>query len=64
MRIAALSQQPARAAQMAGGLALLLALVEELGIEELVPVPTGLRAGVIRELHRRTLAERPFPECA
>ena len=64
MRIAALSSHPARAAQMAGGLALLLALVEELGIQELVPVPTGLRAGVIRELHRRTPAERPFPECA
>jgi exopolyphosphatase/pppGpp-phosphohydrolase len=64
MRIAALSQQPARAAQMAGGLALLLALVEELGIDELVPVPAGLRAGVIRALHQRTQAERPYPECA
>lgn len=64
LRIAALSQQPGRAAQMAGGLALLLALVEELGIDELVPVPTGLRAGVIRALHRRTPAQRPYPECA
>ncbi|MEN3276163.1 MAG: exopolyphosphatase / guanosine-5-triphosphate,3-diphosphate pyrophosphatase [Massilia sp.] len=45
--------QPARAAQLAGGLALLLALVDELGISELVPVQAGLRAGVIRDLHRR-----------
>jgi exopolyphosphatase/guanosine-5'-triphosphate,3'-diphosphate pyrophosphatase len=64
MRIAALSNRPLRAAQMAGGLALLLALVEELHIEELVPVGAGLRAGVIRELHRRTQQDAPFPECA
>lgn len=53
LRIAALSSQPARAAQMAGGLTLLLALVEELRIETLVPVGAGLRAGVIRELQQR-----------
>ncbi|KQQ89321.1 hypothetical protein ASF77_10505 [Massilia sp. Leaf139] len=64
MRIAALSQQPLRAAQMAGGLALLLALVEELGIGELIPVRAGLRAGVIRALHGRTVGNRLFPECA
>lgn len=64
MRIAALSNHPGRAAQMAGGLALLLALVEELGIDELVPVQAGLRAGVIRELHQRTAARHPYPECA
>ncbi|QOL49309.1 Ppx/GppA phosphatase family protein [Massilia litorea] len=64
MRIAALSNQPLRAAQMAGGLALLLALVEELHIEELVPVGAGLRAGVIRELHRRARQDAPFPESA
>jgi exopolyphosphatase/guanosine-5'-triphosphate,3'-diphosphate pyrophosphatase len=51
----------ARAAQMAGGLALLLALVDELGIEELVPVQAGLRAGVLRELHARTAALFPYP---
>jgi exopolyphosphatase/guanosine-5'-triphosphate,3'-diphosphate pyrophosphatase len=62
MRVAALSSQPARAAQMAGGLALLLALVEELAIDELVPVQAGLRAGVIRELHRRTAESAPFQE--
>lgn len=64
MQIAALSHQPARSAQMAGGLALLLALVEELGIDELVPVQAGLRAGVIRELYGRTVAERPLRESA
>jgi exopolyphosphatase/guanosine-5'-triphosphate,3'-diphosphate pyrophosphatase len=64
MRVAALSNQPLRAAQMAGGLALLLALVEELRIEELVPVGAGLRAGVIRELQRRARQDAPFPECA
>jgi len=50
-RVAAQWPQPGRAAQIAGGLAMLLALVEELGIDELVPVQAGLRAGVIRELH-------------
>ena len=62
--------------QLAGGLALLLALVEELGIAELVPVQAGLRAGVIRDLHRRAGEGRaaggqgrvqacaPYPECA
>ena len=64
MRIAALSNQPLRAAQMAGGLALLLALVEALRVEELVPVGAGLRAGVIRELHRRAREDALFPECA
>ena len=60
MRIAALSKQPARAAQMAGGLALLLALVDELRIESLLPVGAGLRAGVIRALHRRTEEHAPI----
>lgn len=68
MQIAALSNAPARAAQMAGGLALLLALVEILGVEELVPVGAGLRAGVIRELAQRAQAcassRAPYPECA
>jgi len=52
-RTAAQWPQPGRAAQIAGGLAMLLALVEELGIDALVPVQSGLRAGVIRELHGR-----------
>jgi exopolyphosphatase/guanosine-5'-triphosphate,3'-diphosphate pyrophosphatase len=68
MQIAALSNAPGRAAQMAGGLALLLALVDLLGVEELVPVGAGLRAGVIRELARHAGqpagARAPYPECA
>lgn len=53
-RVGAQWPQPGRAAQIAGGLAMLLALVEELGIDELIPVQAGLRAGVIRELHERS----------
>ena len=65
MQIAALSNAPGRAAQMAGGLALLLALVEILGVEELVPVGAGLRAGVIRGLAQVCASSRaPYPECA
>ncbi|MET0982712.1 MAG: hypothetical protein ABWY02_11460 [Telluria sp.] len=56
--------QPGRAVQLAGGLALLLALVEELGVMELVPVQAGLRAGVIRDLHRRALEEAGPQTCA
>lgn len=64
--------RPGRAMQLAGGLALLLALVEELGIRELVPVQAGLRAGAIRDLHRRVgqgagmgaQSNAPYPECA
>jgi len=66
-RVAAQWQQPGRAVQLAGGLAMLLALVEELGIDALVPMQAGLRAGVIRELHGR-LQQDPndsasYPEC-
>jgi exopolyphosphatase/guanosine-5'-triphosphate,3'-diphosphate pyrophosphatase len=68
MRIAASSNHPLRAAQIAGGLALLLALVEELRIEELVPVGAGLRAGVIRALHGSAQQDgqacAPYPEWA
>jgi len=63
-RSATLARQPARAAQMAGGLALLLALVDELGIGELVPVQAGLRAGVIRALSERTQGGAPYREIA
>lgn len=63
---------PGRAIQLAGGLALLLALVQELGIRELVPVQAGLRAGAIRDLHSRAgegegrgaQSYAPYPECA
>ena len=54
VRIAARWSQPGQAAQVAGSLAMLLALVEELGIDAVLPVQAGLRAGVIRELHLRT----------
>ncbi len=66
-RVAAQWPQPGRAAQIAGGLAMLLALVEDLGIDELVPVQAGLRAGVIRELHGRfqdkASCGTPYREC-
>jgi exopolyphosphatase/guanosine-5'-triphosphate,3'-diphosphate pyrophosphatase len=67
VRAAAQWPQPGRAVQLAGGLALLLALVDELRIGALVPVQAGLRAGVIRDLHRRTQAATepcaPYREC-
>lgn len=43
----------ARAPHLAGGLALLIALVEECGIAEVVPVGAGLRVGALWDLHRR-----------
>lgn len=49
----------ARATHLAGGLALLLALMEECGIGETVPVHAGLRVGALWDLHRRSLAVSP-----
>jgi exopolyphosphatase/guanosine-5'-triphosphate,3'-diphosphate pyrophosphatase len=43
----------ARAPHLAGGLALLLALVEECGIAEVLPVHAGLRVGALWDLHHR-----------
>lgn len=43
----------ARAPHLPGGLALLIAMMEELGIDELVPVHAGLRVGAIWDLHQR-----------
>lgn len=43
----------ARAPHLAGGLALLIALVEECGVGEVVPVHAGLRVGALWDLHRR-----------
>lgn len=68
-RMLAATGEPAiGAAQLAGGLALLLAMVEELGIEAVIPVRAGLRAGVIRELYARhdsgARQDAPYPECA
>ncbi len=45
----------ARAPHLAGGLALLLALVEECGILEVTPVHAGLRVGALWDLHRRAI---------
>lgn len=50
----------ARAPHLAGGLALLLALIEEGGIERVVPVQAGLRVGALWELHSRGAGYRPF----
>lgn len=49
----------ARAPHLAGGLALLLALMEECGVGETVPVDAGLRVGALWDLHRRSLAVSP-----
>lgn len=43
----------ARAPHLAGGLALLIALVEECGLLEVQPVQAGLRVGALWDLHRR-----------
>ena len=49
----------ARAPYLAGGLALLTALMEECGIDETAPVHAGLRVGALWDLHRRSLALPP-----
>ncbi|VXA95589.1 hypothetical protein [Massilia sp. 9I] len=52
----------ARAPHLAGGLALLTALVEECGLREVAPVHAGLRVGALWDLHRRAaLAAAPLP---
>ncbi|MES2760015.1 MAG: Ppx/GppA phosphatase family protein [Pseudomonadota bacterium] len=44
-----------RAATVIGGLAILIALLAELGIERLVPVEAGLRMGVMWDLYARSM---------
>jgi exopolyphosphatase/guanosine-5'-triphosphate,3'-diphosphate pyrophosphatase len=44
---------PGQAAHLAGAVALLSALVDALGIEVLLPAQSGLRAGILLDLHRR-----------
>ncbi len=51
----------ARAPHLAGGLALLLALMEECGIETVLPAHAGLRVGAIWELHRSAAVPPPPP---
>ncbi|QOY96612.1 hypothetical protein IM543_10015 [Massilia sp. UMI-21] len=43
----------ARAPHLAGGLALLVALMEECGVADVLPVHAGLRVGALWDLHRR-----------
>ncbi|OON63492.1 hypothetical protein B0920_09035 [Massilia sp. KIM] len=45
----------ARAPHLAGGLALLIGMMDELGVKEIVPVHAGLRVGAMWDLHRRAL---------
>jgi exopolyphosphatase/guanosine-5'-triphosphate,3'-diphosphate pyrophosphatase len=49
---------PAQAAHLAGAVALLAALVDALGIEVLLPVQAGLRAGTMWDLHQRVAREQ------
>lgn len=44
----------ARVSHLPGGLAILIALMEELDIAEVAPVHAGLRVGALWDLHRRT----------
>ncbi|WP_026354658.1 Ppx/GppA phosphatase family protein [Massilia niastensis] len=46
----------ARAPHLPGGLALLVGLMEELGIDELAPVHAGLRVGALWDLHQCAVA--------
>jgi exopolyphosphatase/guanosine-5'-triphosphate,3'-diphosphate pyrophosphatase len=45
--------RPERASTVVGGLAILIALIKELGIEVMTPVEAGLRMGVLWDLHLR-----------
>ena len=47
--------RPDRASTIIGGLAILIALLTELGIEQLVPVEAGLRMGVMWDLYARSM---------
>jgi len=51
----------ARVPHLAGGLALLLAMMEECGVETVFAAQVGLRIGAIWELHRRTVTPMPPP---
>ena len=47
--------RPDRAGTVIGGLAILMAIVDELGIEHIVPVEAGLRMGVMWDLYLRSM---------
>ena len=55
-RIALTGIKPDRIDVICGGVAILLGLMEELGIEELTPVQAGLRLGLIQDLQLRSTA--------
>ncbi|GAA4034288.1 Ppx/GppA phosphatase family protein [Actimicrobium antarcticum] len=52
-RIELSGMKPERAAVMVGGLAILIGLMEELGVELLAPIEAGLRMGVLWDLQLR-----------
>lgn len=54
----------ARASHLPGGLALLIALMEELDIAEVAPVHAGLRVGALWDLHRRAAPHERTPGAA
>jgi len=45
--------RPGRAESIVGGLAILIGLMEELGVDTLIPIEGGLRLGVMWDLHLR-----------
>ncbi len=52
-RIALTGMKPERAAVMVGGLAILIGVMEEIGISVLAPIEAGLRMGVLWDLQLR-----------
>jgi exopolyphosphatase/guanosine-5'-triphosphate,3'-diphosphate pyrophosphatase len=52
-RIDLIGMKPDRAAVIVGGLAILIALMEELGIKTMAPIEAGLRMGVLWDLQWR-----------
>ncbi len=55
-RIQLVGMKPDRADVICGGIAILIGLMQELGIAEIIPVQAGLRMGLIWDLHLRTSA--------
>ena len=51
--IALVGMKPERAAVMVGGLAILIGVMEEIGVTTLVPIEAGLRMGVLWDLQLR-----------